>query len=1105
VFRVGFSNCQRLNLERSEPMARKMFPHYNHKAVFVRRQRNPARTGWSRGVFLLGAVILLLLLYTLVFRAARAYSAAARAPTADTKIHLPVVWRGGPFYPTSDTQLPGQVYHFSEINIPAGITVTVTGDVSLYASGLITITGNLVGDCHLIEIYGQSNISITGKVDNHCTTSTPDPGDLVIHTRNGNLAIGTGDTPAALQTSGSLDVANAPDLQDWEFDVLPDQRSNTLLPPVCSASADTLVDTVVSGFPVEVAFFGEGADPDGGPVTYHWSFGAAMASNERDPVHAFTSWGAYDVILTVTDDEGETCRASLRIVLDDGDLNIPDDPAVWAGPHELVAPVGQALLFSEGSLDPQGGDVTYHWEFGDSLTSTVEAPTHTYTLAGRYPITLTIIDDGGYPSVATASIYVYPVPAARHSVGNAPVQGNCVIPGPNVFNVVYNGNIPPAAAGADGRSARFRGRGDIFLGGGVSIQAQDGGNGINRVGAGVVQGGRGGRGGSLQILVEGHLTVCAPAVLSAGSGGNGGTATSTTPAPGKALARGGNGGQAAHLLRIEATQGIEFQAPFGGVVALKPGSGGNGGAATATGLNGDPDCPTGDPGASARATGGNGGKASKVAIVVGNVIGLGTIEIQGGLGGHGGAGGATAGDGGAATCPGSATGGAGQPAEARGGQGGEAKLSGAFAAFGLAPDAFTAGDGGAATANGGQGGAATATPPGACQAATAVGGAAGKATAYGGHGARGRINGNGDDADATGGQGGSANATGGDCNNCGNGGDAIATGGRGGDALARYGRKGGAPAADGAANANGGDGGLGTALGGRGGDCPTCPAGKGGDGGIATATGGMGGNATGNGANTGGDGAAGDATGGRGGDGADCCGEPLAPGGNGGKGGDAFSTAGNAGAPGGVVGGNATRGGNGGDGGDGKPPGVHSNGGLGTGTPVDIPDGAPGLDGLLCLRFWFIYHSSIDDGGIIPGTTITLTVYPTASTHTTPTGSVPALFQELPGAQYLKNSNMLFVTNGGITYDLSLIPPSVFPTIGVETTILDNCGSEGCIRLTGYFEGNPVATVISQAGMGQETLSLPSPTGAPYYDAFELVCPSGSFAFDHWWIVIIDP
>jgi chitodextrinase len=55
--------------------------------------------------------------------------------------------------------------------------------------------------------------------------------------------------------------------------------------------------------------------------------------------------------------------------------------------------------------DPDGAVVSYHWDFGDGSTSAVQNPSHTFTNAGSYTVTLTVTDNNA--SVGTSTIHIY--------------------------------------------------------------------------------------------------------------------------------------------------------------------------------------------------------------------------------------------------------------------------------------------------------------------------------------------------------------------------------------------------------------------------------------------------------------------------------------------------------------------------------------------------------------------------------------------------------------------------------------------------------------------------------------------------------------------------
>ena len=723
-----------------------------------------------------------------------------------------------PFDVKEDTKLTGGEHTFSSVNIPSGVTVTVTDDVVINVTGDTDIAGTLGGECVGVALQGQGDVTITGIVDNQCGEEAEDAKGLLIQTDGGVLTIGTEDSPATLSTSGLLDITNDPSLEEWEFDVLPDQRSESSLPPVCSAQAATIVGTATPDVPEEVTFYGAGVDPDGGPVTYTWDFGDGGSAAEAEPFHDYHAPGVYDVVLTVTDDDEETCQATLRVVLDDGEEIAPDAPGLWVDPLVLVVETGQEVNFNSDALDSLGQELTYHWDFGDGETSTEIEPLHTYTEAGRYPVTVSVTGPDGATSTASASIYVYPTPAAgeARSPGLAypasmPLSQKRETGMVRILAVHRGGRITgrysgdvtflpfndiQLAGGKPGRkdggaagSIDIRATGDVTFQTPYSIEAGNGADGKFPGGDDDVRGGRGGRGGSVIVRAGDDLTIQSGAIITAGNGGDGGgNGGAGGPLPAHVV--GGNGGEGGRvIIKAGGTLTIERG------VEITSGKGGKGGDAEAKSSF------------VASARGGNGGRAGRLVvegrkgIVLNNVGIMRPVAVTGGDGGKGGLAEAT-GEQGANKCP---RGGAGANARARGGNGGGGLggFIGRNIVYNIPRNNLmiiggNGGEGGEAKAEGGPGGDAI------CP---------GKKEAYGGKGGP---------AEASGGKGGSAKLAGNVAAwTIGGPGAPAFTGGKGGDATARSGRGGHATATGNAcgdsAHAVGGDAGYAEALGGRGG------------------------------------------------------------------------------------------------------------------------------------------------------------------------------------------------------------------------------------------------------------------------------------------------
>ncbi|EXJ13943.1 PKD domain-containing protein [Imhoffiella purpurea] len=139
-----------------------------------------------------------------------------------------------------------------------------------------------------------------------------------------------------------------------------------------------------------VLFNGVGSsDPDGGRLLYDWDFGDGSGSSSAIPAKAFASGGLYPVTLKVRDDSGLDCDTATARHL----VQVVDAPVAEAGEDVRICANTPLTFDGTGSRDFDGVVNAYRWDFGDGTQGGGPNPTHLYTRAGDYAVTLTITGD----------------------------------------------------------------------------------------------------------------------------------------------------------------------------------------------------------------------------------------------------------------------------------------------------------------------------------------------------------------------------------------------------------------------------------------------------------------------------------------------------------------------------------------------------------------------------------------------------------------------------------------------------------------------------------------------------------------------------------------
>ena len=212
----------------------------------------------------------------------------------------------------------------------------------------------------------------------------------------------------------------------------------TSSPPVVTPVA-MFTGNVMSGTPPTTVQFTDTSTNS--PTSWAWTFGDGATSTLKNPSHTYTTAGVYTVSLTVTNSGGSTTRSMTNYITVTASMPTPS-PTSTPTPTPTLTPtpaptppqissnfvadnaliiVPTTVQFTDTST---GVPTAWSWDLGDGGKSTLKNPSHTYTTAGRYTVTLTVTNSGG-SSIRSMPNYInaiVPKPTPTPSPDPAPAS-----------------------------------------------------------------------------------------------------------------------------------------------------------------------------------------------------------------------------------------------------------------------------------------------------------------------------------------------------------------------------------------------------------------------------------------------------------------------------------------------------------------------------------------------------------------------------------------------------------------------------------------------------------------------------------------------------------
>lgn len=302
---------------------------------------------------------------------------------------------------------------------PGKYTVTLTvidnaGVSNSNAADQLIIT---VNDKPVAEA-GPDKIVAVGEVVPFDGTGSIDRDGKIIEYRwdFGDGGKGTGEKPTHVyKKSGKYKVLltikdNSKSISELDYDSL---TITVNYPPVSRAGEDQYLTKS------EVRFDGTASSDEDGTITaYFWDFGDNTTSTEAKPIKYYARPGVYKVTLKVTDDT----KVSSNNHTDELKVVVNARPLADAGPDKIAAPLQKISFDGSGSKDEDGKVEKYLWSFGDGSTAEGQKVEHSYSVSGKYNVSLKVYDNSGHEEA-------FDVDEAIVTINESPV----VVAGPDMI------------------------------------------------------------------------------------------------------------------------------------------------------------------------------------------------------------------------------------------------------------------------------------------------------------------------------------------------------------------------------------------------------------------------------------------------------------------------------------------------------------------------------------------------------------------------------------------------------------------------------------------------------------------------------------------------
>lgn len=294
----------------------------------------------------------------------------------------------------------------SSLQNPPALTYTTTGVDSLYIIKLIVYAANGCSDSvsHSVAVHPNPVAAFTPNAFTVCTNtpivfSNNSTGASTYFWNFGDASTGTAVNPSHTYTTPGTYTVQLTATSSFACTNITQQIITIDSVPVAGFTNTT----ECLGFATQFTNTSQGSI-----VSWSWNFGdASPLSTLPNPSHVYASNGTFNVSLTVTNSFGCTNTINQNVIVN----AVP--VAAYAN---NTACLGQATNFTDLT---SGSPISWIWNFGDGTPVTnIQNPTHTYSSAGTFNVTLISFGGSGCSDTVTNVVIVNPVPTASFTSTN---------------------------------------------------------------------------------------------------------------------------------------------------------------------------------------------------------------------------------------------------------------------------------------------------------------------------------------------------------------------------------------------------------------------------------------------------------------------------------------------------------------------------------------------------------------------------------------------------------------------------------------------------------------------------------------------------------------